>query len=152
MKLKKIIRKKSFRNPWEKLMLNFQLTNVKLNAHLKSFFADHGVTYQQYNVLRLIGDSENGKVNNLYIKARLVEKDADLSRLLSRLIDRDLISKSHKPTDKRQSLVELTNEGKALLNRIDEEIHFLDRFFYDLSKEDVKQLNKTLDRIRESNE
>jgi len=151
MKLKKVLRKKSFRTSWEKLMLNFQLTNVRLNEHLKNFFADHGITYQQYNVLRVIAQSKAGKVNSLYIKSRIVEKDADVSRLLSRLVTRGLVVKTPKPTDKRQSLIELSEEGVALMEKIESDIHMLDRFFYDLSRKEVKLLNGMLDRIRASN-
>jgi len=151
MKLKKVLRKKSFRTSWEKLMLNFQLTNVRLNEHLKRFFADHGITYQQYNVLQVIAQSKKGKVNSLYIKSRIVEKDADVSRLLSRLVVRGLVIKTPKPTDKRQSLIELSEEGLALMESIEADIHLLDRFFYNLSRKEVKQLNGMLDRIRARN-
>lgn len=129
-------------------MLNFQLTNIKLNAHLKAFFAQYGVTAQQFNVIRLIRESDLESVSNGYLKERLVEKDADISRLLIRLVEQGLIEKDLKPQDKRQSQIRLSEKGLELYNIIVGDLHFADRFFYGLSRKEVKTLNTLLDKLR----
>lgn len=148
MKLKKELKIKEFRNNWEKLLLNFQLTDIKINTHLRESFKKFGITYQQYNVLRVISASKKGIVSNNYIKERMVQKDADISRLIVRLVSQGFVQKTPKKTDRRQSEVSLTEKGIELLASIEKEIHIVDRFFYDLSKKEAKTLNLILDKIR----
>jgi len=148
MALKKELKRKDFRNGWEKLLLNFQLTEIKLNAHLRESLKKYGITYQQYNVLQVIPQSKSGIVSNQYIKDRMVQKDADISRLLVRLVSGGLILKTPKKTDKRQSEIQLSERGKELLKEIETEIHLVDHFFYALSKKEAKLFNALLNKIR----
>lgn len=129
-------------------MLNFQLTNIKLSAHLKEFYKAFNITAQQFNVIRLIRESENAVVSNAYLKERLVEKDADISRLIIRLSEQGLIEKNLNPVDKRQSEIRLTEKGNQIYDQIIQDLHYADRFFYRLSKKDLKTLNSLLNKIR----
>lgn len=150
MKLKKLLKVKSFRNKWEKLLFNFQLANANLNQHVRDCFRDSMVTYQQYLVLKIIAQAEDDAVNNSYIKDRVVDKDSDISRLITRLQDLNLVRKSINASDKRHSEIRLTEEGLKVYQEIEDRVHTIDEVFFNLSSKEVKVLNGLLDKIRES--
>ncbi len=149
MKLKKRLKVKEFRNKWEKLLFNFQLASSNINQHIRDCFRDAEITYQQYTVLKIINEADD-VVNNSYIKRRVVDKDSDVSRLIKRLHDLKLITKSINASDKRHSEIRLSYDGKKALKLIEDRIHAVDEVFYNLSSKEVKQLNDLLDKVREA--
>jgi DNA-binding MarR family transcriptional regulator len=150
MKLKKKLKLKEFRNDWEKLLLNFQLCQNDLQAHLKECLKPHKLTFQQYNVLRIIDQAKKDNVTNLYIKERLVERDADVSRLVVRMAQAGLLNKLIDITDKRKSKISISDEGLAKFEAVNKDIQNVDRFFYNLGKKEAKTLNSLLDKLRGS--
>lgn len=147
MKLKKQLKVKSFRNKWEKLLLNFQSCNATINRYILDCFREAPITYSQYLVLKILAAADK-PVNMLYIKERLIENDADISRLIVRLKDMKLVSKKPNPTDKRHAEISITAEGIEQLKEINQSIHSIDEVFFNLSAKEVKQLNALLDKVR----
>lgn len=138
-----------FRNKWEKLLFNFQLANSNINTHIRDCFRDMEITYQQYLVLKIISEAEDG-VNNAYIKERIIDRDSDVSRLLARLQQLDLVKKSINASDKRHSEIRLTPKGEQTFNEVNTRIYSVDEVFFNLSSKEVKELNALLDKIREA--
>lgn len=147
MKLKKQLKVKSFRNKWEKLLLNFQLSNAQINSYIRDCFRDASITYAQYLVLKIL-KTANGPVNMLYIKKRIVENDSDISRLIVRLKTLGYVDKKPNPADKRHSEITITPEGLEQVELMNQTIHSIDEVFFNLSAKEVKQLNALLDKIR----
>ncbi|MFT5511770.1 MAG: DNA-binding MarR family transcriptional regulator [Bacteroidia bacterium] len=147
MKLKKQLKVKSFRNKWEKLLLNFQLCNTNINAYIRDCFREAPITYSQYTILNIITSAEE-PVNQLYIKKRIIEHDSDVSRLIARMIQIGVISKKPSKLDKRHAEISITAYGQQQLLEIKEKIHSVDEVFFNLSGKEVKQLNELLDKVR----
>ncbi len=147
MKLKKALKVKGFRNKWEKLFFNFQLTNVTINKFVRDCFRESSITYSQYMVLKILNDCEE-PVNILYIKDRFIESDSDISRLVRRLVDLNLVSKTASPTDRRHSEISITVTGQEQFKDVQTRIHAIDEAFFNLNSKEVNQLNELLDKIR----
>lgn len=147
MKVKKVLKVDSFRNKWEKLLFNFQLANSNVNTYIRDCFRDSDITYAQYLVLKILVPC-NDPVNVSYIKERILEKDSDVSRLVQRLVDLGLVTKTLNPSDKRHSEIAITAKGLEQFNQIESEIHSIDEVFFNLSPKEVKLLNELLDKIR----
>ena len=149
MKVKKVLQLDNFRNRWEKLFFNFQLTQSNINRYVKNCFKNAPITYQQYMVLSILSGA-NEPVNQAYVKERIVDKDSDVSRLIGRLVQLGYITKKLRPDDKRHALIELSDSGRAVHEQMLGQIHTIDEVFFNLSRAEVKQLNAILDKIRES--
>lgn len=147
MKLKKQLKVKSFRNKWEKTLFNFQLSNAKINSYIRDCFRDAPITYTQYLVLKMLKAAES-PVNMLYIKERIIENDADISRLIVRLKDMGLVDKKPSPADKRHAEISITLYGSEQVDEMNRTIHSIDEVFFNLSAKEVKQLNQLLDKVR----
>lgn len=147
-KLKKALSVEGFRNEWEQLQLNMLFTNNWINHNLRNIYSDLSITPQQANVLRIIDEVAPEPINIEGIKAKVPEGDADMSRMINRLVALKLIDKQVRRTDRRQSDIVLTESGQAILIHIEEKLMEGDKMFFNLNKKEVKDLNKLLDKIR----
>ena len=78
----------------------------------------HGVTWQQYNVLRILEAAGPDGLPTLEVAARLIEETPGVTRLMDRLEAKAFIRRQRCPHDRRQHLCWLTGEGARLLGRL----------------------------------
>ncbi len=71
-----------------------------------------GITYPQYLVLMVLWENDNQPVND--IARRLLLETNTITPLLQRMEKLGLVSRKKGEQDKRQQIVSLTEEGKAL--------------------------------------
>jgi DNA-binding MarR family transcriptional regulator len=83
----------------------------------------HGVTADQYNVLRILrGVYPDGHPRN-EIARRMIHRAPDVTRMLDRLERQALVARARNPDDRRESVASITRGGLALLERIDPDVH-----------------------------
>jgi len=110
----------------------------------------HDMTDQQYNVLRVLrGYRDKGPQNIGFIKEHMLDKQSDMSRIIDRLYEKGMVSREENPEDRRQKLVEITDKGLKLLDEMFDCEKSSDRLLSNLSLEEIDQLNKLLDKVRE---
>jgi len=144
------ISQSKFRNDYQKGIINFIYTYNWMNEKMKDFFDKENITGQQFNILRILRGS--GKpLSTLQIRQRMLDKMSDTSRIVDRLIIKELVKKNICPTDKRLVDVFITDKGKKLLEKLDKHENEMDDIFGNLSTTEVKALNHLLDKIRSSN-
>ena len=78
----------------------------------------HGVTLQQYNVLRILEGSGEDGLPTLEVAARLIEEAPGVTRLMDRLETKAFIRRQRCSQDRRQHLCWLTSDGAQLLGRL----------------------------------
>jgi DNA-binding MarR family transcriptional regulator len=79
----------------------------------------HGITLQQFNVLRILRGAGAEGLPTLEVAERMVEQTPGVTRLLDRLEAKELIRRQRCPHDRRQHLCWLAPKGVALLLKID---------------------------------
>ena len=109
----------------------------------------HGVTLQQYNVLRILRGAGEGGLPTLEIGERLIEETPGVTRLLDRLEAKGLVRRTRCPRDRRRVLCEVTKDGLALLARMDAVVLRADEEALGrLPRADVERLLQILEAIR----
>ena len=78
----------------------------------------HGLTLQQYNVLRILESAREDGVPTLEVAARMIEETPGVTRLLDRLEAKAYIRRQRCPRDRRQHLCWLSSEGARVLARL----------------------------------
>jgi DNA-binding MarR family transcriptional regulator len=78
----------------------------------------HGITLQQYNVLRILEAAVEDGVPTLEVAARMIEETPGVTRLLDRLEAKAYIRRQRCPRDRRQHLCWLSSEGARVLERL----------------------------------
>ena len=86
----------------------------------------------------------------MQIRSRMLDKMSVTSRIVDRLIIKELVAKNICPRDKRLVDVIITQKGLDLLTEIDQLSNEQDTIFKNLSDGELQQLNGLLDKVRET--
>jgi DNA-binding MarR family transcriptional regulator len=147
MKLEEEIRQFKFKSPYQKALLNLIFTSNWLQNKQQDFFKSYGVTPQQFNILRILKGQHPKAISGTEIKSRMLDKNSDISRLLDRLVRKNLIERKSCPEDKRASDVFITTEGLTLLDRLSKFQKEIDSVL-NLNEEEAELLSSLLDKAR----
>ena len=135
----------SFPSSKVKALINIKYTANWLSNKEVAFFKPYGISPQQFNILRILrGAKEAIKVQ--LVKERMIERSPNATRLMDKLLEKNLINRYRCEHDRRVVYVEITEEGLLLLSNIDKagKLSFLNN----LSIEEAKLLSDLLDKIR----
>ncbi|MBS4028410.1 MAG: MarR family transcriptional regulator [Ignavibacteriales bacterium] len=149
MKLEQEIKQqKPFKTEHERAVVNILFTASWLQSYSRDFLKQYDISSQQYNILRILrGQFPKSSTVNL-LKERMLDKMSDASRLIDRLLKRELVERTICPTDRRAVDIFITKKGLELLKRIDKERDDIDAMLERLSAKEMKQLNELLDKLR----
>ena len=118
MKLEEAIQQKTpFRSQREKAIVNLIYTQNWVAGKMKDHFAMFEITPKQYNILRILKGAQS-PVSIAYIRARLLDRLSDVSRIIDRLQGRGLVDKKPSKKDRRLIDVKLSCAGNELLQKI----------------------------------
>jgi DNA-binding MarR family transcriptional regulator len=82
----------------------------------------HGITADQYNVLRILRGVYPGGHPRNEVARRMIHRAPDVTRMLDRLVRRGMVTRVRNADDRRESIATITKAGLALLDRIDPEV------------------------------
>ena len=136
-----------FRNEWQRAMVNLIYTYNWVAEQLKNHLAQADLSYQQYNVLRILRGSAK-PLSTLQIRERMLDRSSDTSRIVDRLVVKGLVEKYASTRDKRLVDVTISAAGLTLLEELDKQNEQLDATMNALTEEEAKQLNDLLDKLR----
>jgi len=140
---------KPFRSTGQEAMLGLLRTANVLRHRIAAVTEPHGVTVQQYNVLRILRGAGDEPLPTLEIGERMIEQSPGVTRLLDRLEAQGLVSRERCTQDRRQVLCRITPEGATLLTAMDPDVEALETSALDvLEPSDQEVLIGLLDRIR----
>lgn len=149
MSLEKDIHQSNFRSEHQKLRVNLIFTYNWVMEGARKFYEQADLTPQQYNILRILRGAAK-PLSTLQIRQRMLDKMSDTSRIVDRLIKKDLVKKVVCETDRRLVDVTITDKGKQLLSSLDETMTEMDEQLNGLTIEESKTLNDLLDKLRKS--
>jgi DNA-binding MarR family transcriptional regulator len=104
----------------QEAFLGLWRTYDRLRALEDELFGRYDLTPQQYNALRLLRGEHPNKLHTLDLAARLVSRAPDITRLLDKLEQRDLIARDRPADNRRVVRVGITESGIALLDELRE--------------------------------
>jgi DNA-binding MarR family transcriptional regulator len=147
MSLEKDIYQQNFRNERHKAIVNLIYTFNWVRDRMQDILSSQDLTMQQYNILRILRGAGQ-PLSTLQIRERMLDKMSDTSRIVDRLILKELVEKKVCSRDKRLVDVVITHKGLQMLQMMDEQDHKMDSLLSNLSEEEAGHLNTLLDGIR----
>lgn len=137
-----------FAHNWQKSLASVILTYHTIKHEMSQFLEPYDITFQQYNVLRILNGSKPNPLTNNAIQDRMLDKQSDVSRIVARLIKMELVEKCINPVNRRELCINLTAKGLELVEAVKtaEEVHF--NGAAKLSEKEMEQLSKLLDKMR----
>jgi DNA-binding MarR family transcriptional regulator len=146
MKIEDAIQAK-FQSPQHKAVVNIRYTANFLSNIQNNFMAQFHLTMPQFNILRILrGAKEAINVNT--VKERMLEKSPNTTRLMDKLIEKELIDRVRCNEDRRVVYVKISEKGLALLAEIDEQFKENSIIQLNISDEDAQHLSELLDKVR----
>jgi DNA-binding MarR family transcriptional regulator len=126
---------------------------LRTAAFLRRSYADlfdrREITYQQYNVLRILRGAGPGGLPTLDIMDRMIDQAPGITRLLDRLERKSLIRRERPASNRRKVICYVTEKALILLQEIDPDLHSRVRAMSRcLRDREVTLLLRYLERIR----
>jgi DNA-binding MarR family transcriptional regulator len=147
MSIEKDINQTRFRNDYQKSAINLIYTFNWMNERMKGIFDQHDITAQQFNILRILRGAGE-PLSTLQIRQRMLDKMSDTSRIVDRMLRKELVRKTVCKSDRRLVDIVITEKGKKILEKLDACNDQMDSVFKKLSVIEAKKLNQLLDKIR----
>ena len=85
-----------------------------------------GLSWPQYNALRIVRGAGSGGIATLAIRERMIDEGTTITRLLDKLEAAGLIRRERTVPDRRQVLCFVTPDGRRLLDGLDPKVDALD--------------------------
>ncbi len=149
MEIGKEINQGKFKSEWQKVNLNILFTSYWIQNQVKEILKDYDLTNQQFNVLRILRGAYPNPLSNTIIRNRMLDKMSDVSRILVRLQEKELIIKQDNGKDRRASDITISPKGLKLLESIDVKETELEGISKNLSEEEARLLNNLCDKLRD---
>ena len=148
MSIEKDIQQAAFRNEYQKMGINLIFTANWLNEKVGKILSTEKITQQQYNILRILRGSET-PLSTLKIRERMLDKMSDTSRIVDRLIAKELVEKTACQSDKRLVDITLSKKGWQLLEKLDQFDAQIDAILKGINEKEANTINQILDKLRE---
>lgn len=150
MSLEQSISQSKFDSEQEKLMINVIYSANLLNLITSRLFKPYDLSPQQYNVLRILRGQKGKSIALMDIEHRMLDKSSNVSRLVDKLISKDLVNRSVSSKDRRRIEIIITSRGKSVLKEIDVILADMNsKIKAIISDDNAKQTNRILDQLRE---
>ncbi len=138
-----------FRTPYHRVMVNLMYTSNWVSDSQARLLKPFGLTLPQYNVLRILRGQYPNPAKVTDITERMLDKMSNASRLVDKLVSKKLVVRTECPSDRRAVDVVITEQGLALLKRLDTyQIKWDESQEKKLTEEEANLLSSLLDRLR----
>lgn len=142
----------NFRSREQQATLGLLRTADAVKRSLAQVIEPHGVTPQQYNVLRILRGAGPEGLPTLSIGERMIEQTPGVTRLVDRLERKGLVERTPCAKDRRRVFCRISTKGLDLLKELDEPVNRWDaRSVSVLPPSELDSLIDLLDRVRASN-
>ena len=142
----------NFRSREQQATLGLLRTADAVKRSLAQVIEPHGITPQQYNVLRILRGAGPAGLPTLTIGERMVEQTPGVTRLVDRLEGKGLVARTPCPDDRRRVFCRITEKGLELLTELDEPVNRWDaQAVSALAPAELASLIGLLDRVRSAN-
>ena len=138
----------TFSSEYHRAIVNLMYTYGFVTNSLERLLNEHGVTRQQFNVLRILRGQYPNPAPVSLSKERMLHKMSDASRIIDRLRKKNLVVKKVCDQDRRSADIMISDSGLELLEILDPVVSDYNSLLHGLSKNEAQQLNELLDKIR----
>lgn len=145
-----IRQRKPFTSTGHEAHLSIQRTAAVLQDAFEQLLRPYGISGVQYNVLRILRGAPDGLCRN-EVRDRMLTRMPDVTRLLDRMEEAELIWRARGTEDRRLVTTRLTAEGRRLVDELDDVVAAEHRrTMVNLSEPEQRTLTDLLARVRDA--
>jgi DNA-binding MarR family transcriptional regulator len=148
MGIEQDIKQNQFASEKAKAAINIIFTGNWIAQQQTELLKPFDLTVQQYNVLRILRGQQGKPITVLGITERMLDRMSNASRLVDKLLEKELVQRMECPNDRRAVDILILPKGLELLKAIDVLQEEWGNKHILLSDEKLIQLNSLLDEFR----
>jgi len=149
MEIEKVVKSNINLDDSKKIILNIIYTQNVVADKFNEIIKPYDLSSEQYNVLRILRGQKGRPANMCIIQERMLSKNSNTTRLIDKLLLKELVTREVCPENRRKIEVLITNKGLELLNILDPKVSEYENQFADnLSDTEKVQLNTLLEKYR----
>jgi DNA-binding MarR family transcriptional regulator len=136
-------------NKSTRVVLNVMYTQNVITDSFNEIIKPYDISGEQYNVLRILRGQKGHPANMCIIQERMLARTSNTTRLVDKLLLKDLVTRNVCPDNRRKIEVLITQKGLDLLTELDPKVKEHEHIFSkNLSEEELIQLNTLLEKYR----
>jgi DNA-binding MarR family transcriptional regulator len=148
MSLEKDLQQEKFNNEFNKAAVNILFTSSWLYNINATRLKEHGITPEQYNVLRILRGSHPKPLMLADITTRMIDKNSNATRLVEKLRQKGFLKREICENNRRQVDISVTDKGLNILKKVDADDAEWLATLKNISKAEAQELNRILDKLR----
>lgn len=149
MKIEEIIKTVSTVSIEKKILLNILYTQNVISEKFNEILKPYDLSTEQFNVLRILRGQKGHPANMCVIQERMIAKTSNTTRLVDKLLAKDLVTREVCPDNRRKMEVSITQKGLDLLASLDPLVVEHEKSFtQNLTEAELQELNKLLEKFR----
>ncbi|MFC4740758.1 MarR family winged helix-turn-helix transcriptional regulator [Flavobacterium ponti] len=149
MKIEDIIKSKTPIAIEKKTLLNVMYSQNVIAEKFNDLLKPFDLSAEQFNVLRILRGQNGKSINMCDIQERMIAKTSNTTRLVDKLLLKELVTREICPENRRKMEVAITQKGLDVLSDLDPSITKHERSFaQNLSKIELITLNELLEKFR----
>ncbi len=133
----------------KKAIINLMVTQSYLSDQFNDVLKPYDISPEQFNVLRILRGNKGEPANMFTIQERMIARTSNTTRLIDKLLRKELVYRQTCPDNRRKVEVSITSKGLELLKILDPlVVSFENGFSEKLSKNELNTLNELLEKLR----
>lgn len=149
MKIEEVVKSNAIMGLSQKAVLNIIYTQNNINERLIEILKPYDLSNEQYNVLRILRGQKGNPANMCVIQERMLAKTSNTTRLVDKLLLKELVTRKVCKENRRKIEVLITEKGLDILKELDPKVdNYEQNIVANLSSSELEQLNDLLEKIR----
>ena len=113
----------------KKITLNILYTQNVITDNFNEILKPYDISGEQYNVLRILRGQKGNPANMCVIQERMLARTSNTTRLVDKLLLKELVTRNVCPENRRKIEVMITQKGLDILNELDPKVIAHEQFF-----------------------
>ncbi|WP_405325886.1 MarR family winged helix-turn-helix transcriptional regulator [Leeuwenhoekiella sp. LLG6367-2.1] len=149
MKIEDALKLSSNTDLKSKTLINLHYTSRFFEERFASLLKEFDLSVPQFNVLRILRGQKGKPASLACIQERMVDKNSNTTRLVDKLILKNLVLRKVCPENRRKIEITITEQGMDLLKTLDPVTQKSNADHTSaLSTEELELLNNLLDKLK----
>lgn len=149
MKIEDVIKSAAPLSPAKRIVLNIMYTQNVLGESFNEILKPFDLSPEQFNVLRILRGAKGKPANMCVIQERMIAKTSNTTRLVDKLLLKDLVTREVCPDNRRKMEVMITEKGLEVLQALDPLVNgHEENYAANLSESEQEQLTLLLEKYR----
>ena len=149
MKIEEILKSTVPMDNSKKIIMNIMYTQNIIAENFNEILKPFDISSEQFNVLRILRGQKGKPANMCMIQERMIAKTSNTTRLVDKLLLKELVLREVCPINRRKMEITITEKGLQLLLQLDPLVEAHEQHFAkNLTNAELELLNELLEKFR----